>query len=218
MCEGDLKPTEIACCAECVSGTRWDLATIQVCYALLPAMLGAPQGASLGAVMGGKGDAAALPGGDVLVMLGPGGGAGAGEPGDPPAVAHEMSTWCEAWAELRGERTWPRVGVWHGRWVEPSVESCTRWLHTRLEWAMQHHPAASEFAEDMGRIRVRLENATHSGTQPETGTTCPRCGGTVERRWTSRGKDDDWSCPGCGSVYTPAELDWAVRVAIEQTG
>jgi hypothetical protein len=178
LCGFDLAPVELQTCQVCVGLVRLDLTQIEHCYALLPGLLGAPDGASLGAVMGGLSGEAALPGGDVLAMLGPGAEHGEGDPADPPAVAFELGWWAGDWWMVRGES-----GA-----VPADVPGLVAWLGTRLGWAMSHHPAAAYFAADMARIRGFLEAATSMVNTPERGATCPYCGATLLRAYEDTGR------------------------------
>jgi hypothetical protein len=212
LCKHELTPTELHACADCVSETRADLHAIHTAYLLLPYQLGLPANVSISTVMGIGNDDAPIPGGDVLVMLGPGsahtrkdGLRFEGDPNDPPVVAFELATWCEDWASHRHEEHWPNTVRW-----------CIPWLNARLSWGLDHHPAAQPFVDDMQRIRARLESVTGSGERPEQGESCPYCGATVERLWTKHGLDDDWTCPRCKRRYTPAQLRSAVLSVLAQ--
>jgi hypothetical protein len=230
VCGFDLVPTEIRTCALCVSLVRLDLTQVEHCFALLPSMLGRPDGASLGAVMGGLSGEAALPGGDVLAMLGPGGERGEGLPSDPPAVAFELWQWREDWAEIRGEahdhETYAQAGIQvlperAGRSVTPghgsrghSVPALVAWLGLRLSWAGSHHPAFDCFAADMARIRFRLELVTEMVDRPERGESCPYCGVTLLREYGNQGRVDDWWCRRCRLAFDEAQYRLAVAQAL----
>lgn len=207
ICAYDLAPTELQACALCVSLVRLDLTQIEHCYALLPGLLGVPDGASLGAVMGGLSGEAALPGGDVLAMLGPGAECGEGHPSDPPAVAFELWSWAVDWSAYRSEDS---------RLVPTRVPDLVGWLGgLRLSWAMSYHMAAAEFAGDMARIRARLEVVTAMDDAPERGETCPYCGGTLQREYGNQGRVDDWACPRCHRAFNEAQYLLALRAALE---
>lgn len=197
VCETELAKVEMRTCTTCVSETRSHLHSIAVCYEMLPGLLGRPDGATMGAVMGGHSDSAALPAGDILVMMGPGSShtSAEGDVNDPPAVAYELSNWCEDWAKVRGEAAWPR-----------GVENCVYWLNARLGWAMAHHPISEQFCADIERMCTRLEAVTGMSTAPEMGPACPHCRTRVQRGWTKRGRDDNWTCTECQRIYTPSEL------------
>lgn len=184
LCGEDLELTELVTCTACLAGVRADLAGIRRCYLLLPAMLGQPAAVSLGTVMGIGNDEAPIPGGDALVMLGPGtamatdGRPFEGDPDDPPVVAFELATWCEDWAGIRREHRWPIT-----------VPGCVAWLGgARLSWAGSYHPAFGDFATEMARILGRLEAATGMLDTPEHGASCPYCGTTLQRAYSDTGR------------------------------
>jgi hypothetical protein len=205
LCGYDLTPVEIQTCALCVSMTRLDLTSVEHCYALLRVQIeivGQPAAVTLGTVMGVGDDAVAIS--DALVMLGPGSASHEGHPSDPPAVAFELATWCEDWAGIRREQTWP-----------VTMPALTGWLGTRLGWAMSYHPAADEFAHDMARIRTRLEQATDTADYAERGASCPYCGTVLLRAYGDKGRADDWSCPRCHRDFNDAQYLLALRAALE---
>lgn len=206
MCSRELKPEETRTCLPCLGNTRRQLHQIGRLYALLPSMLGRPDGASMGAVMGGHSDEAALPGGAVLAMLGPGAPGGDGRPDDPPAVAHELATWVEDWAEIRGEH--PPTSA--------KVATSVDWLSRRAGWAAGTHDAYDEFACDLRRILGWLEAHTGTSDRAEVGPPCPYCRtSNLLRAFTEHGLADEWECRSCDRDFTYAQYMLALRAQIE---
>ncbi len=94
-------------CERCLATAQAHLAGIALMYDELPTHLGHVRGQALGGQRGGT-DGPPLPGGDVLVLLGPGS-QGLAEDGtttrdaDPTSVAFELGFWAKDWRETRGE-------------------------------------------------------------------------------------------------------------------
>lgn len=209
VCSHDLEPSETRTCLRCLSSVRRDLHTTERLFKLLPQLLGRPDGATLDSVLGGRSDAAALPGGDVLVMLGPGSASHCGDPSDPPAVAFELATWVEVWADWRGET--PPADV--------TVPASVGWLSPRAGWAAARLDPFDEFAWDLARIRARLEDVTGMSDRPEVGPPCPYCRtADLLRAFTDRGLADDWSCPACRRTFSYPQYLLAVRSALVTAG
>lgn len=117
-CRTRLGVDEASTCRACVADTRAHLAAITAAYRVLPALL---DGLGSNAPQPSRGRTAErpLPGGDVLVLLGPGSSAIerlraylAGQdpdwdqddrPADPPSVAYELERWVSDWRRLRRE-------------------------------------------------------------------------------------------------------------------
>jgi hypothetical protein len=229
-CARRLGVGELATCRACVADARADLAAVLDAYGMLPALLNglgsnAPNPA---AVHGGS--ERPMPGGDVLVLLGPGSGADnqrradaarrrAGRPGsdvwglddlpsDPSSVAYELGRWEDDWRRVRGE---PAASGPAG------VHTAADYLRDRLAWAAGHHDAFPDFAEDLARLRRRLEVATGTIDRPERADVpCLDCQGPLERWWTHAGLDDEWTCRGCRRGYDQRAYLLAVRATLEE--
>src|SRR4051794_25594581 len=112
VCAGNLEPTELQTCLRCLAKVRVHLVRVERLFAALPSLLANLGAASaLDSVLARGGDEATLPGGDLLVLLGPGSSAHDGHPSDPPAVAFELWTWAEDWSEIRRETSAPPQSV-----------------------------------------------------------------------------------------------------------
>jgi hypothetical protein len=228
-CAHRLGLDELATCRACVADVRTALDAIETAHALLPGLLvglgsNAPNPAGRG------GNERPMPGGDVLVLLGPGSGADnqrradrarrlAGKPGgdvwgrddrdgDPPSVAWELGRWEDDWRRIRGEPAAPGP---------PSVPAAVVYLHGRVAWAAGHHDAFPDFAADMNLLRRRLEVVTGTCDRPERADVpCLDCGADLERRWTHQGLDDEWTCCRCRRAYDQRAYLLAVRATLEK--
>lgn len=84
----------------------------------------------------------------------------------------------------------------------PTVKSEANFLRFLLEWAWENELHWDDFAADVRRARVRLENVLYAGERPERSRIeCPDCDEPV-RLIVLRGvaddcSDDVWKCPRC---------------------
>lgn len=238
---------EQATCRACVADVRAALRGIVDGYAVLPLLLdslgsNAPKRNPGG---GGGGDRERpLPGGDPLVMLGPGSGGdnvrradtarlrvdpGAVQlygrddaDGDPVSVSHELGRWEDDWRRLRGEPGAPGPAY---------VSTAVDYLTVNVSWAASRHPAFREFADDMRRLRWQLEAVTRTEDRPvrasapcfeprptddDDGGEARVCGGVLERHYLTTGLQDDWVCRRCKRVYDQAGYWLAVRSQLER--
>lgn len=204
LCARSLEATEVRTCLRCLSLTRRRLRDLPGLVALGEALLAAPSGPSWD---DGRGGGDELPGGDLLVMLGPGAPSGSGHPADPLPVVVTLATWVRDWAETRGEGPLP----------SPSVADLCGWLSARAGWAAAQHDAFDEFDGDLARMVVALEDATGAGDRLETGAPCLDCRALLVRDWHPRtGRADSWACPRCRRRYDAAQYVLAVRDQLEQ--
>jgi ribosomal protein L37AE/L43A len=227
-CRHRLGVDELATCRACVADTRAHLGAIEHAYRLLPALL-----VSLGSNAPQPGQTRSnehpMPGGDALVLLGPGSSAlealrrlraaeATGKPHDEPAwgaddrghdapsAAYELGRWVSDWALARHEPpAAPR-----------DVTEAVVYLRRRLPWAAAHHPGFAEFTLDMRALRQRIERVAGLDDRPErAGVPCFDCGGDLERRYGHKGREDDWTCRRCNRVYDQAAYLLAVRANLE---
>lgn len=230
VCRHQLGVDERATCRACVADTHRHLDAVQAAYGLLPGLLGV---LGSNAPQPGRGRAAERPGpgGDVLVLLGPGGnglaalrrlraaeasGARHDEPpwgtddraGDPPSAAYELGRWVDDWRRVRGEPA---------RRVPAGVDAAAAYLRRHMSWAASRHPGFGEFAADLVALRRRLERVAGLEDRPErAGVACFDCGGDLERPYGPLGRADDWTCRRCRRVYDQAGYLLAVRATLEE--
>lgn len=227
-------------CIRCLGRVRSSLTGIVDAYALLPAELIEAGGTSFEPIPTGPAESRIL-GGDALVLLAPGS-EGAhwarGDwhdkppvndnlPSDPQPPLAVLAGWEDDWRSILGL---PAAGP-------ATMATVTRFLHDHLGWAAQHHPAFDEFATDVYRLRVRLEQVTKTSHAPVRGIGCPECGETLIRRYADPdpcpngcphdgpghdqgGLRDGWQCPNrtCDRHdrgFTDAEYNFALWIAWE---
>lgn len=201
VCLGSLEPTELQTCLGCLASVRRLMAEIVDLFAMLPETLGHPKGAMLDPDSVTSAKDRPLPGGDALVMLGPGG-RGPCEPSDPPAVAFELGTWEDDWRHCRRE---PAADC------DATVISAVSYLSRNAGWAAEHHTAFDEFAGDVRRMHHRLEVATAMDDRPQVGVPCFECGADLRRRLG----EEHYACPRCRREYDDASYWLAVRAQLE---
>lgn len=206
-------------CEQCLTRARADLAGIVEMYAELPRHLGHPRSTAYDRSRPST-DGAPLPGGDALVLLGP------GSPGyddddvtvrdgDPASVAFELDWWQRDWADSRGEN--PDLTP---RSVAAMVRYAAGYLEVHARWAANNHPGFDAFAADLNRLHRLLEHATARTDAREVAeAACMSCGGQLVREVQPRqddggasrkglpeeGYQSGFTCQGCGRVYAIPE-------------
>lgn len=209
-CRHRLGVDELATCRACVADVRANLAVVVDLYGGLLAHLGHLGSNAPDPGRPGRSSGLPLPGGTVLVLLGPGAPAPADAdalPADPPSVAGVLARHEDDWRRRRREPAADEL---------PNVAYAADYLRARLPWAASRHPGFPGFALDVHRLRSRLESATGLAEHPErAGIPCFDCGGDLERRYTDSGRDDDWTCARCRRVYDQAAYLLAVRASLE---
>jgi hypothetical protein len=118
--------------------------------------------------------------------------------------------------------------VEHGREIDrrPTVASEAAFIRECLDWAWANEPQFADFAEDVSKARVRLENVLLAGKRSQHGVQCfdcqvdlvrdsrdPKaihhCTGhdgvcTIPHRFCPHdrgGLSDEWRCPSCDRKY-----------------
>lgn len=86
--------------------------------------------------------------------------------------------------------------------LQDRVASACRTLRYNLGWAVEHHPASDEFAEELSSIHRTLQGVT-SGERParRLHAQCP-CGNSFPFTVNTRGE----TCRGCGAEYERGEI------------
>lgn len=78
------------------------------------------------------------------------------------------------------------------------------------------HVPFEDFARDLRRCRAHLEAVLHDSPHGDlAGVGCFDCGGDLERKLTTTGLDDHWTCRICKRRYTYAEYNFALRARLE---
>lgn len=187
-------------CVRCQEATRGHLSACETLVAHLPAQ----------AAYGGRGGlleaARPIPGGDAQVLLAWGGDSttsAADESEDDPIPALLLlSTWEDTWRKKLGHRGGPR----------PTMSNVCGYLHQHLGWAAQRHDAFPYFAEDMRKLRSRLENVLHDGERDDTvAAPCFDCAGQLVRLVDDDGRSDRYTCRRCHREMDVAGYWLAVR-------
>lgn len=189
-------------CPECVGLVRDHIGEIIRLSEQLPVQ--AVDGGTEGHLLAG----APIPGGEAMVLLGPGSlGAQASDHehesyADPVPPLLLLATWEDDFRHELGHPAGPRATIWR----------CADYLGEHLTMLAQRHPAFDEFAADLARCRTRLEDVLGEGERDEKGAPCMDCQTLLVRRSHPRhGLLDEWACPRCRATYTAAEYWNAVR-------
>lgn len=211
-------------CVRCLGSTRQSLAHIEACYKLLSIEIQARSGTASPMEPNGHihGEGDPLPGGDLMVLAGPGstrwhirmpdGRADKPQPddADPDAVDSVLGQ-LERW-----EADW-RITFGDGAAMEPAtISNVTVYLLRRLSHAAQRHPAFDEFATDIRDLRHTLDVRLKLHPQ-RSDVPCITCETrTLERPAPRNGRAFEWQCSRCYRSYTQEEFWMAARQQGEQ--
>jgi hypothetical protein len=216
VCHHSLTDTDPAfACEKCLTRARTDLAGIMLMYDELPRHLGHPKVTVYDQSPHGT-DGPPLPGGDALVLLGPGSqglsdDAETAIDGDPASVAFELDWWERDWREARGDAIDPVPMT-----TRAVVQHAAAYLEVHGRWAANNHPGFDVFAADLKRLHSLLERATARADVHEVAEAeCMSCGGELVREVRPRKADDKprrigtedegyqrgFTCQQCGRVY-----------------
>jgi hypothetical protein len=191
-CNGSLPPAEGMTCDRCLTTARQHLAGILLMFDELPSHMGHARSPLYDSDRPTASDGAPLPGGDALVLLGPGS-EGLAEDGvtsregDVSSVAFELGWWEQAWREDRGEAiTGPP------RSTSAVVRSAGSYLEVHSRWAATTFEGFDDFTADLRRIHSSLERATgRHDRRIIAEAECFDCGGDLIREMGDRGPDED---------------------------
>lgn len=176
-------------CPGCVGAARDDLYEVALMFAALP-------GQTIDGGHEGKLEAARpIPGGESMVMLGPGAQSGEIGKGEHQTTLMVLVGWEDDWRSMLGNEATEKA----------TVPKATRFLRDRLDWAAQQHPAFDAFVEEVRAHRAHLEDVLHDGQRTETGAPCNTCHRPLERSWGATAKDDGWWCANCKTALDAAE-------------
>jgi hypothetical protein len=191
-------------CDRCVGWVRRTLIRVEQLYPLLPYELAGRAGASVPMDPSGiRGDTEPMPGGDVLVMLGPGSVAWHSETVDIDSVLGVLERWDTDWRITFSE---PAATD------QATVTGCSLYLLRRLAKAAQEHHAFDEFAEDVRTLHDRTELALRVSPQ-RSPVPCITCNHRALERPAPRddGRTFEWQCGRCHRNYTDADYWMAMR-------
>jgi hypothetical protein len=122
-----------------------------------------------------------------------------------------IAFWSEAWRAEHGAEYGQRANL-------PREVNFLRYL---LDWAWDNEPHFEDFARDVNRARVKLEDVLFAGARVEKSrVVCPECDGNV-RLIVLRGatpEDDSWKCRACKSRYDQDEVGRAHAKMLRSAG
>lgn len=195
-CGKSLPEQDVAACLPCVADTRRRLAQVLSSYAMLPAVFGRLSSPSDWRRNGPREEGTSLPGGDALVLCGPGSNGRAQlltgwwedgtpwldlaehaddeHPGDTPSVLFELWSWEVDWRSWRGEPE-SQGAV--------TLAGVVDYLTIRLGWAADTHTAFPDFAHLVRVLLSRLETTLATGERSDVGAACQSCGADLQRHY-----------------------------------
>lgn len=205
VCSQPLADHETQTCSHCITQARRNLIDIEQDYMLLEAELLDRAGAATPPdPTGVRADNSYMPGGDILVMLGPGStGWHETEPVDVDSVLGVLE---------RYDRDWRITFHELAAQDAPTVSGVTLYLLRHLAKAAAEHPTFQEFHQDMRIMRSWLELALRNGPQ-RSPVPCLNCGRRALERPLPRedGVEVEWQCSHCHRNYRLEDYYLAVR-------
>lgn len=201
-----LKSDEERTCVRCLGATRRSIIRIEQDYQLLPLELLDRAGAASPMEPNGDrhGDGDPLPGGDLMVLLGPGSTRHHGDAvdDDVDSILGTLERWETDW----------RITFGDGQATErATIGNVTVYLLRRLSHAARNHGAFDEFATDVRDKRHALD--IRLGLHPQrSDVPCTYCKTrTLEREIPRNGVPLEWRCTRCHRGYTESEYYVAAR-------
>lgn len=140
------------------------------------------------------------------------------EPDEDPDEAWSAFQLIEFWSE-----EWRReLGAEYDE-QRPTIATEANFIRHALDWAWENEPAWEDFARDINRARVRLEDILTEGRRVErTRVMCNRQ--TCEeprnliRLVGTQGREDVWKCPSCKARYDADEFKRAYAAMLRSSG
>lgn len=199
-----LSPAEAQSCVACVGAVRRNLNAIELMHSTLPTELIKREGAASPMEPNGHihGEGDPLPGGDIMVLLGPGSTRTHADPVDIDSVLGMLERWDTDW----------RITFRDAAAMDAAtVSGCMVYLLRRLAHAAQHHPAFDEFASDFRDLRHSMEHILRRA--PQRSPVSCFCGARALERPEPRqdGRRFEWQCSKCHRNYTQEEFWMAAR-------
>lgn len=102
-----------------------------------------------------------------------------------------------------------------------TVATEANFIRSILDWAWDNEPRWDDFAADIRRARVRLENVVHAGKRADRArVVCDRCedGPRLIHLRGRTEEDDRWKCPRCKHRFTHDEKMRAHARQLQQDG
>jgi len=215
VCNRALDDTEPQTCYRCYQRARTLLADVVALYAELPDIIGHLAAIKTSTMPAEKYPSPSMPGGDALVMLGPGSDGRREDSftfrdGDAYSVSAILGSWEDAWRVQRAEPA---------ALYRPSVRTASAYLRGHLQWASNTAVGFSDFIDDLSRLKGRMRVVTGQISPPvKSDARCfaDNCEGRLEQRWRDDGLDEDRDCPDCGAHYTFSQYLLALKAHLEQ--
>lgn len=181
-------------CPGCIATTREDIAEIV-------RMDGKLEEHAISGGNDGRLEAARdIPGGEAMVMHGPGAQHGEIGRGEHMTTLMLLVSWEDDWRSIKHQPAEEKA----------TVSGAAAYLDEHLTWAAQNHPAFDAVAEELRGHRAHLEDVLHDGERPDLGAPCVLCGRPLERIWAELARNDRWWCSRCKQLLEPDEYDEAV--------
>lgn len=210
ICGRPLDEYEPQTCYRCYHQVRALIGDIVALYAELPDVIGHLTGLRSSAMPSEKHPTPGMPGGDALVMMGPGSEGRADNSrtvrdGDPHSVSGILGAWEDAWRAERRETGAPQLAT---------VKTAAAYLLGHVQWASNTSPGFKDFARDLQHLKGRMRVVTGQISPPvRSDARClgDDCDGRLEQHWTDAGLSPDRTCPTCQQVYAPAQYRMALK-------
>lgn len=135
------------------------------------------------------------------------------DPDDAWPAFQLIEFWSEQWRAEHGAEYGQRA----------TIASEANFLRYSLNWAWDNEPHFGEFAADIRRARVRLEDIVYAGSRPQrTRIVCNKCE-AAPRLLIMHGIEDDlsddrWKCPACKNFFNVGELREAHAAMLKSQG
>lgn len=135
------------------------------------------------------------------------------DPDDAWPAFQLLEFWSEQWRREHGAE--------YGK--QPTIHSEANFLRFLLNWAWDNEPHFDDFAADIKRARLRLEDIVYAGRRAErTRIVCDRCK-DKPRLIVLHGiepdlSDDRWKCPACKHRFDAAEIREAHAAMLRSEG
>ena len=119
-----------------------------------------------------------------------------------------LGTWSEAWRDHLDQPDDRTI----------TIERAYAYLSEHLtRMAQVDEPDFGQFVTEVRGCRSHMQAVIHDENQGDRANVgCFDCGDTLERRLTTAGFEDHWTCRRCRRRYTYAEYNFALRAALEQ--
>ena len=195
-------------CAECVAVVREDLHTIAELCGALPEEV-AHRGINGEAMMllGPSADPEAWRNRAMSAMRGRVDAAYLEDCRDEQHPTYVLGSWDQLW----------RDHLDHPTDLKATLSRLVDYLDGQLTYMSgQDEPPFEDFARDLRGCRGHLQRILGDQNQGDRANVgCFDCGGDLERRLTTAGFEDVWTCRKCRRKYTQAEYNFALRANLE---